>query len=383
MREGADRDVTPSDRPTIPDRTVELSIPATPADRQDPAYGRAPTVSFPHSHSHSQPVPRLTKSRVKSLLAPLIAVVVIVGATIAGAILIPDLTRRAAPPAPAKRTYSAAPSVLPFSDLEIVESLAADGAGNVYVLSGLLSEARPEGLYGPRHLLKLAPGASTPTEVDFPGVDVGRAIGVAADAAGNVYLCDGELVWVLAPGSSIPLALPFREFISIEAIAVDPAGTVYAVGGLPTGEHYGVKKLPLGAASSTNLPFIGLYQPKGLAADNVGNVYVGNNFSGTNMKGQVLRLAPGGTSATEMRLPDLKYDARPAVDAAGNLYVADSARRVLMLPVGAADAVTLDLRSGLVAVDAAGNVYGAASAKRNRDDQLVSPGQVFKLAPDT
>jgi DNA-binding beta-propeller fold protein YncE len=135
------------------------------------------------------------------------------------------------------------------------------------------------------------------------------------------------------------------------------------------------------------LPFSGLREPGGVAVDAAGDVYVAD--SGTN---RVLKLVAG--SGAQIVLPftnlDLdtyvtEYYAGVAVDAGGDVYVADSAHnRVVKLAPGSSTETVLpfsnlDDPSG-VAVDAAGTVYVADSA-HNRVLKLSAGSSAQTVLP--
>jgi len=126
------------------------------------------------------------------------------------------------------------------------------------------------------------------------------------------------------------------------------------------------------------------YGVHAVAADKAGNVYVACKV-GDEDTGRIFRLAAGATAGDELPFPGLKAPERIAVDAAGNVFVAESLGGVRELPAGASSAVELPVhvrRPTAVAVDSAGNVDVGALATREKTDRLVSPGQVLKLAPD-
>jgi serine/threonine protein kinase, bacterial len=78
------------------------------------------------------------------------------------------------------------------------------------------------------------------------------------------------------------------------------------------------------------LPFTGLNGPYGVAVDAAGNLYVADD--GNN---QVLKLPAGSGAPTVLPFTGLNYPNGVAVDTAGNLYVTDEGNdRVLKLPAG-------------------------------------------------
>lgn len=91
-----------------------------------------------------------------------------------------------------------------------------DGGGNVY------------GLQMGR-VLKLAPGATSPTQLPF--AQLGRAQGIAIDAKSTIYVIDnsdnlGKLL-KLPAGATMSTAPTVPENQSFDGIAVDAAGTVF------------------------------------------------------------------------------------------------------------------------------------------------------------
>lgn len=354
----------------------------------------SPTVSYPHP----QPVPltetppqRQRLTRRQTVVIALAAIVTI--GLVAAAVLVVTLHgagRAQSGSADTRHTYaSQQPAALPFPGLDRSKAVAVDGPGNVYVLSSLPDTSGVRQMFSaPQQLFKLAPGASNATPLQFPGVDLREATDFAFDSAGNLYLCDGHNVWELATGSSAPIRLPFRGFIEINGIAVDSAGTVYAIGQLTTSgrnTEHGVKKLPVGAPEPTDLPFTGLGGAKAIAVDKAGNIYAGDSVKDTG-KARVFKLAPGSSTPSELPLPAKLYEvARIAVDAAGNVFIADGfGHQLYELPAGDAKGVRLPsgANATTVAIDAAGNLYFTSAAKTDNADKVVKPGVVFKLAPN-
>ncbi len=107
------------------------------------------------------------------------------------------------------------------------------------------------------------------------------------------------------------------------------------------------------------LPFTGLSYPAGVAVDTAGNLYVADDA-----KKRVVMLAAGSTNQTVLPFTGLDDPMKAAVDAAGNLYVTEAFKdRVVKLAAGSTNETVLPF-TGLhfpegVAVDTAGTVYVA------------------------
>jgi serine/threonine-protein kinase len=146
------------------------------------------------------------------------------------------------------------------------------------------------------------------------------------------------------------------------AVAVTVAAGAAVIIGIHLSSGSGGKSpTPVARAYSSEvpLPFSGVNAPTGVAVDAAGDVYVadiGND--------QVYKLAAGASAATPLPFTALKNPRDVAVDTAGNIYVADASNdRVLKLAAGAPAATPLPF-TGLndprgVAVDTAGSVYVA------------------------
>ncbi len=236
--------------------------------------------------------------------------------------------------------------------------------------------------------------------------------GVAVDASGNVYFADDQRIRKVAADTGIITtvagngnvgfsgdggAATAAELYNPRGVAVDAAGNVYIVdkGNQRIREVLASTGIITTIAGNGNVGFSGdggaataaeLYNPSGVAVDTAGNVYIadaGNNrirevTAGT---GIITTIAGNDTSGYAgdggaASAATLFYPNSVAVDAAGNVYIADeynncirevSASAGIITTIagggsnypgdgGAATAAQLDLPSG-VAVDAAGNVY--------------------------
>ena len=229
-------------------------------------------------------------------------------------------------------------------------TVALDASGNVYVAdrgNNMIRKISPAGV-----VTTLA-GSATAGSADGTGstASFNNPYGVAVDASGNVYVADGNNNMI-------------RK--------ITPAGVVTTLAGSPTpGRADGT-----GAAAS-------FYGPTGVAVDAGGNLYVAERYNHTIRKitpaGVVTTLAGSGTtgkadgtgSAASFRNPSAL-----AVDAGGNLYVADSSNSMIRKITPAGMVTTLagsgtagradgagpaaSFRSPLgVAVDTSGDLYVA------------------------
>ncbi|MCL2760111.1 MAG: IPT/TIG domain-containing protein [Desulfuromonadales bacterium] len=296
-------------------------------------------------------------------------------------------------------------------------SVAVDAAGNVYVTDYLIGVNAFGGMiYGNNVIRKITPTGVVSTFAESytapiaDGTDVAEqfdeAFGVAVDAAGNVYATDQDnnrilkitpsgVVSTLAGGGMVG---GFADGIGAAAqfdnpygVAVDAAGNVYVADAL----NHRIRKItPAGVVST----FAGsgtegfadgaeataqFNVPTGVAVDAAGNVYVADLYNNRIRKitstGVVSTLAgsgltgfaDGADATAQFNLPS-----GVAVDAAGNVYVADEFNNCIrkITPKGVVSTLAGSGSAGFadgtpltaqfnnpfgVAVDAAGNVYVA------------------------
>jgi sugar lactone lactonase YvrE len=198
--------------------------------------------------------------------------------------------------------------------------------------------------------------------------------GVAVDSAGNVYVTDTD-------NSTIRKVTPTGTVTTLAGVAAHP-----------------------GSADGTGSAAM-FFEPSGVAVDNAGNVYVADTLNSTIRKvtpagvvttlaglalfdpkvGVVVGFADGRGSAARFSQPR-----GLAVDGAGNVYVADTGNFTIRKVTPAGVVTTLrgsgaqfggDLAGGpsSVAVDSAGNVY-AADPPSNTIRKVTPAGVVTTLA---
>jgi DNA-binding beta-propeller fold protein YncE len=130
----------------------------------------------------------------------------------------------------------------------------------------------------------------------------------------------------------------------------------------------------------TTLVPSGLNSPSGVAVDAAGNVYIAD-FNNNAIK---MWSATNNTTST-LPIPGLNQPVDVAVDAAGNLYIADSGSSTIKKWSAASSTLTNLVASGLsgpkgVAVDIAGNVYIADTSNNAIREWLAGSNTVIDLA---
>lgn len=124
-----------------------------------------------------------------------------------------------------------------------------------------------------------------------------------------------------------PVALPFSGLNEPSGVAADEGGAVYVTDPL----NHRVLKLEAGSGTQTVLPFTELVDPVGVAVDRSGAVYVVNQEH----RPRILKLGEG--SDVERAVLPVYWPNGVAVDTGGAVYVTGAARRVLKVPAGCID----------------------------------------------
>jgi serine/threonine-protein kinase len=168
-----------------------------------------------------------------------------------------------------KRTPAGAQTELPISGLGQDPRLAVAPDGTVYVAD-----------HTHNRVLKLSPGAKSPSELPFTGLNSPGC--VAVDSAGNVYVSEvayeqgsgNPRVLMLAAGSTTQSVLPITADKQ-GAIAADSSGTVYLVG------SHGITVLAKGSQQPTQIQISGGPggdpEISGIAVDTQGNIYLADS----------------------------------------------------------------------------------------------------------
>ena len=220
-----------------------------------------------------------------------------------------------------------------YASFSAPNGVAVDAAGNVYVAdygNNLIRKITPEG--GVTTLAGSgAPGFAngTGTAASFYG-----PVGIAADAAGNVYVADygNNLIRKITPNGVVTTfagAGNAGYFNGPTGVAVGAGGNVYVA-------DYGNDRVAQINGDGDIITIAHLYYPSGLTLGADGNIYVSlpkyNQVWQINSENQAVPFAGSGTSGSDNGLSSAASFFAPsgiATGAAGNIYVADSGNNLV------------------------------------------------------
>ncbi len=271
-------------------------------------------------------------------------------------------------------------------------AVAVDTTGTVYVADS-----------GNQTIRRITPTGVVTTFAGSPGLGgsvdgIGSAArffypdGVTVDAEGTVYVADSgnDTIRKVTPGGVVTTLAGLAgqsgltdgtgggaRFDGPQSLATDSAGNIYVA---DTGNHVIRKVSPTGAVTTLPGSIAGFVSA--MAVDGVGNVYGAENHA------TIWKMTPAGVVTTVAGLANnygsvdgtgsaARFSAAQgiAIDAAGNLFVADTGNATIRkvtpsgvvstiggqpLATGSADGIGLNARFGNpngVAVDNAGNLY--------------------------
>ena len=305
----------------------------------------------------------------------------------------------------------------------VPQGVAIDASGNLYVADASNDTIRVVSSASPRSVITVAGAAS---HSGFLGGDratarFGTTQGAAVDASGNVYVADpiNYVVRKIDPEGNVTTLPNGGRDMRPQGVAVDGSGNVYVV----DGSNHVVWMIAYagdvsiyagtGDAGALDGPAVAATfdSPQGIAIDASGNLYVADSNNNKIRKIMPGSGGVGGTvfsytgSADTPMAPDVgdgvagsaqfSGPTGVAVDVSGNLYVADAGNAVIR-KIAAGVVSTLAGSSGTfaaadgagiaaqfyypqgVAVDALGNVY-VADTGNNTVRKIDSAGAVTTL----
>ncbi len=287
--------------------------------------------------------------------------------------------------------------------------VAVDGSGNAYVADSASHTIRRIASDGTASVFAGLSGSSGSANGTGGNARFNQPQGVAVDASGNVYVADtgnhtirkitsGGVVSTFAgiagsPGSADATGTN-AQFYAPVAVSVKSDGSLIYVA--DTYNHT-VRQITAAGVVTTLAGKAGVfgftnavgsaaafYQPQGIAVDGTGNVFVGdtanNSIRMVTSGGSVTTLAgttnsgsADGTSAARFNQP-----MGVAVDAPGNVYVADNANHTLRMVTSGGSVSTLAGSAGLY-----GSVDGTAGAARFYAPQGVAVSGTIVYVADT
>jgi gliding motility-associated-like protein len=238
----------------------------------------------------------------------------------------------------AAAAYNSVPAILSTGYVGPT-GVAADAAGNLYIAD-----------YGNKQVKKIISGSSTAIILGFGFTN---PFGVAVDAAGDVYVADygASAVYKIPAGNGTPVTIG-SGFSHPTGVALDAAGNLY----IADHSNNAVKKILAG----TNTPIKiggGFVNPVGIAVDAAGNVYVGDRDN------NAVKEIPAHNDSPVTIGSGFSSPYGIAVDASGNVFVADYGNNAVKeIPAGTSTPATI--ATGFknpegVAADGAGNIYVA------------------------
>jgi len=237
--------------------------------------------------------------------------------------------------------------------------LAADAAGNVYVAD-----------YSNGAVKKIPAGGGPPVILG----SFAQPTGVAVDIAGNVYVSvTGTGIVKIPVGGGSPVTIG-SGITDPKSVAVDASGNVYLS---DLGDHT-VKEIPVSGGSPIILGTSGGFlSPYGVAVDGAGNIYVAD------LEDNAIKKIPVNGGSPVIWGAGFSVPFSVAVDASGNVYVADSGNKLIKkIPVGGGSPIVIGsgfLNPYGIALDGAGNVY--VSDQVNNTIKEIKPAGGYYATP--
>jgi sugar lactone lactonase YvrE len=279
------------------------------------------------------------------------------------------------------------------------KGIAVDAAGNIYVADSANYTVRRITQNGIVSTVAGVPGESGPANGTGAQARFYYPESVAVDGAGDVYVAEADLTIRKITPDGMVSTVP-AQVLALSGLAIDTAGSIYVsdsnaiekitssgtlsvLAGVPGGSYGYID------AVGTDARFD---NPRGLAVDRVGNVYVAD--SGNNA---IRKITPTGAVSTMVGSTHFKNPWAVAVDDAGNIYVADSGNHIIRTITPTGFVRTLAGLAGVpgsadglgnsarffqpqgVALDSAGKIYVTESGN-NTVRKITPDGLVSTLA---
>jgi gliding motility-associated-like protein len=297
--------------------------------------------------------------------------------------------------------------------VSVVRAKVAVAAPNItYTTPNSYTVNLPIPTLGPANTGGAVP-ANSYSAVNTIATGITNPVGIAADAAGNVYVADNTQIRKITPAGTVSLfADASAGFVRIGALTADGQGNILVAdagdnkirminpGGIITivAGHSGDYSYKDGIDTTARFA-----NPSGVATDPSGNVFVAdfdnNLLRKISLDQQVSTLAGSGSPGSANGnggAASFRGPVSVTTDAAGNIYVADKANNTIrkVTPGGSVTtfagsgtpgatnatgtAASFDTPSG-VATDVAGNVY-VVDAANSKVRKITPAGEVTNLA---
>ena len=202
--------------------------------------------------------------------------------------------------------------------------------------------------------------------------------GLAIDSAGLLYVAERNTGWI----DKVSAGGVVSHFASVGGVNAAPYGMVFDASGnlyvaLSGSPGNTIDKITPGGSVTSFVTLATNYGPLGLAFDGSSNIYVSGSHLNTN--NEITKITLGGSASHFATVPPTGVLGSPrglAVDASGNLYVAQAGGTISEITPGGTVSTFVTLSGGTgpvgLAFDGSGNLYSADNGVGTVD--LITPG---------